>query len=147
MPRGCTSTRRSRTLGGIVRGVQHERELRAFEEELVKILESRGLLLTDYLQRQAASFASLEIAPHLGAILDQLLTVPLPAAQSYWRRCLAAVASTVPASLRESLRRWLCERVRRSFATTKHLRRSLADDIVRLLTPEPEPQLSPPLLS
>jgi hypothetical protein len=134
-----------RYFGGIVSNVQHQRELRAFEEELVKILESRGQLLADYLRRQAASFAALDLAPHLGAVVDQLLTVPLPAAQSFWRRCLAAVAATVPMSLRAPLRGWLCERVRRCFAATKHLRRSLADDIIRLLTPESP--LPPPLPS
>jgi hypothetical protein len=126
-----------RYFGGIVRNVQHERELRAFEEELVQILESRGQILADYLRRQAASFDALDLAPHLGAVVDQLLTVPLPAAQSFWRRWFATVAATVPTSLRAPLRAWLCERVRRRFAATKQLRRSLADDIIRLLTPEP----------
>ncbi len=134
-----------RYFGGIVRSVQHERELRAFEEELVKILESSGQILADYLRRQAASFAALDLAPHLGAVVDQLLTVPLPAAQSFWRRCLATVAATVPMSLRAALRGWLCDRVRRRFAATKHLRRSLADDLIRLLTPETP--LPPPLLA
>lgn len=134
-----------RYFGGIVGNVQHERELQAFADELVRILESRGPILADYLHRQAASFASLDLAPHLGAIVDQLLTVPVPAAQSFWRRCLATVAATVPMSLRTPLRGWLCERIRRCFAATKQLRRSLADDLIRLLTPETP--LPPPLLS
>lgn len=125
-----------RYFGGIVANVQHERELRAFEGELVQILESRGQILADYLRRQAASFAALDLAPHLGAVVDQILSVQAPAAQSFWRRCLATVATTVPISLRAPLRGWLCERVRRCFAATKQLRRSLADDIIRLLTPE-----------
>jgi len=134
-----------RYFGGIVRNVQHERELRAFADELVRILESRGQILSDYLHRQATSFASLDLAPHLGAVVDQLITVPVPAAQSFWRRCLATVAATVPISLRPPLRSWLCERICRCFAATKQLRRSLADDLIRLLTPETP--LPPPLLS
>ena len=38
--------------------------------------------------------------------------------------------------LRSSLRGWLCERIRRCFAATKQLRRSLTDDVIRLLTSE-----------
>jgi hypothetical protein len=132
-----------RYFGGIIRGVQTGTELRVFEEELVKILESRGQLLADYLERRAASFASLDLAPHLGAVVDQLLTVPLPAAQTFWRHRLAALTATVPTPLHTSLRRWLCERIRRCFAATKQLRRSLVDDIVRLLTPEQDPSPSP----
>jgi hypothetical protein len=130
-----------RYFGGIVRNVQYDRELRAFEEELVKLLESRGQILADYLHRQAARFASLDLAPHLGAVVDQLLTVPVPTAQSFWRRCLATVAATVPTPLRAPLRRWLCQRVRRCFAATKQLRRNLTDDLIRMLTPEPPPPL------
>ena len=130
-----------RYFGGIVRNVQTERELRAFEEELVKLLESRGQILADYLHRQAARFASLDLAPHLGAVVDQLLTVPVPTAQSSWRRCLATVAATVPTPLRAPLRAWLCARIRRCFAATKQLRRTITDDLIRLLTTEPPPPL------
>lgn len=134
-----------RYFGGIVKNVQHERELQAFADELVRILESRGQILADYLRRQAASFASLDLAPHLGAVVDQILTVPVPAAQSFWRRCLATLAATVPMALRTPLRTWLCEHIRRCFAATKKLRRSLSDDLIRLLTPETP--LPPPLPS
>jgi hypothetical protein len=125
-----------RYFGGIVRNVQHERELEAFANELVRILESRGQLLADYLQRQAMRFATLDLPAELAAILDQLLTVPAPAAQTFWRHRLTVVAATAPAADRPSLRAKLCARIRRCFVAVKQLRRSLADLVIRLLTPE-----------
>lgn len=130
-----------RYFGGIVRNVQHERELDAFANELVAILQSRGQLLADHLHRQATNFASLDHAPHLAAVADQLLTVPLPAAQRFWRGRLTALATAVPMALRPSLRDSLCRRIRRCFTATKQLRRSLSDYVIRLLTPEPSPSL------
>lgn len=125
-----------RYFGGIVRNVQHERELEAFEAELVRLIESRGQLLADYLARQAASFASRDWAPQLAAIVDQLLAVSIPAAQTFWRRRLAAAAAAVPQPLRSSIRAWLCERIRRRFGVSKKHRRQLIDLVVRELAVE-----------
>jgi hypothetical protein len=122
---------------GIARNCQIERELLFFEEELVEQLRRTGQIVQAYLERQAKSFTGLGIAPRLRAILDQLLSVPpaAPAAQVFWRRCLAAVAETVPLELRDSLRRFLCQRIRRYLAAPKRLRRSLVALVIHLLTP------------
>ena len=128
-----------RYFAGIARNQQHELELRLFEAELVAILEREQLIVADHLERKAAALASLDTAPRLGAIVQELLTVPAPVAQVFWRRCFAAVAVTVSQPLRRPLRTWLCTRIRRFFRATKQLRQELLAVVIRALPPEPLP--------
>jgi hypothetical protein len=128
-----------RYFAGIAFNVQHERELQLFEGELVDQLVRTGQIVNDHLERKASSFASLDWAPRLIAIVRELLTVTAPVAQVFWRRNFQAVAADVPLALRPALRRCLCERVRRHFGSNKPHRQHLVDMIVRALA-EPEPQ-------
>jgi len=128
-----------RYFAGIAFNIQHERELQLFEQELVDQLARTGQIVNDHLERKASSFASLDWAPRLIAIVRELLTVTAPVAQVFWRHNFQAVAADVPLALRPALRRCLCERVRRHFGSNKPHRQHLVDMIVRALA-EPEPQ-------
>ncbi len=108
-----------RYFAGIARNCQHERELRFFEDELVAQLERTGKIVSDHLERKASSFAPLDLAPRLLAIVRELLTVTAPVAQVFWRRRLLTEAGLAPQALRPSLRRCLCERVRSHYRSTK----------------------------
>jgi len=127
-----------RYFAGIARNVQHERELLLFEEELVDQLVRTGQIVNDHLERNASSFASLDWAPRLLAIVRELLTTTAPVAQVFWRRHFQAETAHAPKALRPALRRCLCERVRRHYASNKQHRQHLIDMIVRALT---EPQM------
>ena len=137
-----------RYFAGIARNCQHERELRLFEEELVSQLERTGKLVLDHLERKAASFASLELAARLRAIVDELLAVTAPVAQVFWRRRFQTAAQLAPLALLPAIRRFLCERVRRRYTATKQHRQQLIDIIVHTLAPSssaaPQPQISAP---
>lgn len=141
-----------RYFAGIARNCQHERELLCFEQELVDQLERTGKLVRDRLERKAADFAALDLAPRLRAIVDELLTVAAPIAQIFWRRRFQTEAAFASLALRPDLRRFLCERIRRRFTTTKQHRQQFVDFVVRTLTgpspneiadqPQPHPSLS-----
>ena len=126
-----------RYFAGIARNVQHERELLLFEEELVDQLARTGQIVNDHLEHKASSFASLDWAPRLLAIVRELLTVTVPVAQVFWRRHLQAEAALAPQALRPALRRCLCEHIRRHYASNKQHRQHLVDMIVRAFA---EPQ-------
>lgn len=128
-----------RYFAGIARQRQHNIELRLYEAELVSLLEREDQLVTVYFQRKAAEFASLDLAPCFAAIVYELLTVPAPVAQVFWRRHFESLAAQVPLPLREQLRRWLCQRIRRFFRATKQLRLQLLDLVLRALPPAPLP--------
>ncbi len=128
-----------RYFAGIARNRQHGLELRLYEIELVSLLEREGQLVVAHLERKATELASLDTAPRLAAMVHELLTVPAPVAQVFWRRSFQADAATVSHHLREPLRRWLCERVRRFFRATKQHRQDLLDLVIRALHPEPLP--------
>ena len=123
-----------RYFAGIARNVQHERELHLFEENLVDQLARTEKLVNDHLERKATTFASLDWAGRLLAIVRELLIVRAPAAQVFWRRHFQTVALNAPSALHHALRRCLCERVRRHYASTKQHRQYLIDMIVRSLT-------------
>ena len=131
-----------RYFAGIARNRQYELELRLYEIELVSLLQREELLVAVHLEHKATGFASLDLAPRLAAIIHELLTVPAPVAQVFWRRCFQAAAATVSQHLRAPLSRWLCTRVRRSFRATKQLRQELLDLVIRALPPEPLPACS-----
>ena len=124
---------------GIAKNCQTDRELLCFEEELVAQIVRRGELTQAYLERRAAAHAGLDPAARLHAIVDEILSVPpiAPVAHHFWRRCLNAVASTVPAERRGAIRRSVCDRIRRRYTVTKQRRHALVDEVVRLLTPSP----------
>jgi hypothetical protein len=124
-----------RYFAGIARNCQHERELLSFEQELVDQLERTGKLVRDHLERKAADFASLDLAPRLRAIVHQLLTVTAPVAQVFWRRRFQTEAACASLAIRPDLRRFLCERIRRHYNATKQLRQQLVDFVVRTLSP------------
>jgi hypothetical protein len=128
-----------RYFAGIARNRQHELELWLYEVELVSLLEREGQLVTGHLERKATELASLDLAPRLGAIVHELLTVPAPVAQVFWRRHFASTAAAVSQHLRAPLRRWLCTRVRRFFRAAKQLRQELLALVIRALPPEPLP--------
>jgi len=134
-----------RYFAGIARNCQHERELLLFEEELVAQLERTGKLVLDHLERKAASFATLEPAVRLRAIVDELLAVTAPVAQVFWRGRFEAEAACAALALRPALRRFLCERIRRRYAATKQHRQQLINLVVRTLAPRssPRPNASP----
>jgi hypothetical protein len=129
-----------RYFAGIARNCHHERELLFFEEELIAQLQRTGKIVSDYLERKASSFASLETAPRLLAIVREILTVTVPVAQVFWRRRLRTEATLVPAPLRPALRRCLCERVRSHYRSTKQHRQQLIDLIVSAFASEPVPE-------
>jgi hypothetical protein len=122
---------------GIANNCQTDRELLWFEEELVAQIARRGEITQAYLQRRAAAYAQLDPVARLNAIVDEILSVPpiAPVAHHFWRRCLSAVAATVPSERRGAIRRSLCERIRRRYTVTKQRRHALVDEVVRLLTP------------
>jgi hypothetical protein len=124
---------------GIANHCQTDRELLCFEEELVAQIARRGEITQAYLERRAAAYAGLDPAARLNAIVDEILSVPpiAPVAHHFWRRCLRAVAETVPSERRSTVRRSVCLRIRRRFAVTKQRRHALVDEVVRLLTPSP----------
>lgn len=123
-----------RYFAGIARNCQHERELLLFEQELVAQLERTGKIVNDHLERKAASFASLDCAQRLLAIVNELLTVSAPVAQVFWRRHFQNEAFKAPPALRPALRRRLCARIRRHYAATKKRRQQLVDLVVRAFT-------------
>jgi hypothetical protein len=127
-----------RYFAGIARNCQHERELRLFEQELVAQLERTGKIVNAHLERKASSFAPLDLAPRLLAIVRELLAVTAPVAQVFWRRHFQTEAALAPQARRPALRRCLCERIRRHFAATKQHRQQLVDLIVRTLSVEPQ---------
>lgn len=133
-----------RYFAGIARNCQHERELLFFEEELVAQLQRTGKIVSDHLEHKASSFASLETAPRLLAIVREILTVTVPVAQVFWRRRLRTEAALIPGPLRPALRRCLCKRVRSHYRSNKQLKQQLVDLIVRAFAsePAPEPQTS-----
>ena len=116
-----------------------DRELLCFEEELVAQIARRGELTQAYLERRAAGYTGLNPAARLDAIVDEILSLPpiVPVAHHFWRRCLSAVAATVPSERRGAVRRSVCERIRRRYTVTKQRRHALVDEVVRLLTPSP----------
>jgi hypothetical protein len=124
---------------GIAKHCQTDRELLCFEEELVAQIARRGEITQAYLERRAAAYAGLDPAARLNAIVDEILSMPpiVPVAHHFWRRCLSAVAATVPSERRGAVRRSVCERIRRRYSVTKHRRHALVDEVVRLLTPSP----------
>jgi hypothetical protein len=122
-----------RYFAGIARSVQHERELLLFEEDLVQQLARTGQVVNDHLERKASSFASLEWAPRLLAIVRELLTVTAPVAQVFWRSRFQTEVARVPKALHPALRRRLCEQVRRRYTASKQHRQKLIDLIVRAL--------------
>jgi hypothetical protein len=126
-----------RYFAGIARHVQHQTELHRFEQELVDQLTRTADLVNEHLDRKATSLASLHWHDRLIAIVRELLTVRAPVAQVFWRRHFRTVAHDVPGALRLALRRCLCERVRRHFASSQQHRQYLVDMIVRALA---EPQ-------
>jgi len=137
-----------RYFAGIARNCQHERELLLFEEELVAQLERTGKLVLDHLERKAASFASLDLAVRLRAIVDELLAVTAPVAQVFWRRRFETEATFASLALHPALRCLLCERIRRRYTATKQHRQQLIDIVVHTLAPRssaaPQPQISAP---
>lgn len=122
-----------RYFAGIARNCQSERELRFFEEHLVRDLANSNDLVLAYLERKAASLDPLDLDERLLAVVHELLTVPDPVAQVFWRQRLHAIAVTTPLPLRDALRRLLCQRIRRHFASTKKARLGLIDLVVREL--------------
>jgi len=124
---------------GIARSCQTDRELLCFEEELVAQIARRGELTQAYLERRAAAYAEFDPAARLNVIIDEILTAPpiAPVAHHFWRRCLSAVAETVPSERRGAVRRSICDRIRRRYTVTKQRRHALVDEVVRLLTPSP----------
>ena len=128
-----------RYLAGIARNHHHARELQLFEQELVSQLEREHVNVMAHLEPKAAALTSLALAPHLDAIVHELLLTHVPLAQVFWRRQLTTLAASVPLHLRTGLRRWLCERIRRRFRATKLHRQQLVELVVRLLRPEPLP--------
>lgn len=128
-----------RYLAGIARNHHHARELELFETELVSLLEREQVTVMAHFERKAASFESLDLAPRVGAIVNELLIVNVPLAQVFWRRQLATVAASAPIYLHTGLRRWLCERIRRRFRATKEHRQQLIELVVRLFAPEAVP--------
>jgi hypothetical protein len=124
---------------GIANNCQTDRELLCFEEELVAQIVRRGEITQAYLERRAAAYAQLDPVARLNAIVDEILSVPpiAPVAHHFWRRCLSAVAATVPSERRGAIRRSICERIRRRYTVTKQRRHALVDEVVRLLTPSP----------
>jgi hypothetical protein len=137
-----------RYFAGIARNCQHERELFLFEQELVAQLERTGKLVLDHLERKAASFASLDLAAHLRAIVDELLAVTAPVAQVFWRRRFVTEATFASLALHPALRRFLCERIRRRYTATKQHRQQLINIVVHTLAPRssatPQPQICAP---
>ncbi len=125
-----------RYFAGIAWNYQHQRELQLFEQELVAQLERTDKLVFDYLEQKAASFESLDLAPHLLAIVNELLTVTAPVSQVFWRRRLQDLAETASHHLRPALRKRLCKRIRGHFKATKQHRQQLVDLVVRLLVAE-----------
>jgi hypothetical protein len=125
-----------RYFAGIARNCQREREQRFFEEHLVRDLANSGDLVLSYLERKAALLDGLDLAERLLAIVRELLTVPDPIAQVFWRQRLHRAASSAPLALRPALRRFLCERIRRHFAAPKTHCRQLIDLVVRELATE-----------
>jgi hypothetical protein len=126
-----------RYFAGIARNCQYERELLFFEQELALQLERTGAIVTDLLERKAASFATCDPSARLYAIVGELLAVTAPVAQVFWRARLEAEAKRLPHALRPPLRRSLCERIRRRFSATKAHRQRLIDLLVRALAPLP----------
>jgi hypothetical protein len=124
---------------GIAKNCQTDRELLCFEEELVAQIARRGEITQAYLEGRAAAYAGLDPAARLNAIIDEILSMPpiVPVAHHFWRRCLSAVAATVPSERRGAIRRSVCERIRRRYTVTKQRRHALVDEVVRLLTPSP----------
>lgn len=122
----------ARYFAGIVRNAQHERELEFFEQHLFDQLERADHILTQHLERKAEAFSQQEIAPHLLAIVRELLDTRTPVAQVFWRNRLRLVVSTVPLALKTPLRRRLCETVRRAYRTTKQHRLALSGFLVHL---------------
>jgi hypothetical protein len=121
---------------GIAHNCQTVRESLVFEEELVAQLLRRGEIAQAWLERQAASYSELEPALHLDAIVDEILSPQIaPIVHHFWRTRLIAAATTVPSERRPTVRRAVCERVRRRYAVTKQRRHDLVDELVRLLTP------------
>ncbi len=128
-----------RYLAGIARNHHYARELELFEEELVSLLEREQVSVMAHFERKAATLTPLDLAPRLGAIIHELLTINVPVAQVFWRRQLTTLAVSVPSHLRTGLRRWLCDRIRRRFRATKQHRQQLIELVVRLFRPEPLP--------
>jgi hypothetical protein len=130
-----------RYFAGIARNCQYERELLFFEQELACQLERTGAIVTEHLERKAASFASRDPSANLHAIVGELLAVTAPLAQVFWRGRFEAQAARLHQDLRPALRRSLCERIRRRFSATKRHRQQLIDLVVPALAPGPT---SPP---
>ena len=128
-----------RYFAGIARHCQIQRELLLVENELVSQVVRQEPLLIAHLERKAAELNSLDLAPRLQAIVRELLQTPAPIARVFWQGRLETEAACVTPSLRTTLRRSLCERVRRCFRATKGARQQLIELLVRLLSPEPAP--------
>lgn len=125
-----------RYFGGIVRNCQYNIELLLFEKDLVDQLRRSGKLVLDHLEREAASFAKLDLGVRLTRIVDQALKIPVPAARVFWCQQLEAVCATVPIALRPALRQHLCARVRKQLNATVDLRQQLISLVVHALHPE-----------
>ncbi len=128
-----------RYFAGIVRNCQYEIDLRLFEQELVAQLDRTGAIVHDYLERRAASFEPCDLGDRLAAIVDELLCVPNPIAQIFWRRHFQRVASATPLDARSTLRTQLCQRIRSHFVAGKGQRQSLIDLVARSLCSHPTP--------
>ena len=100
------------------------------------------------LERKAASFASLDLAARLRAIVEELLAVTAPVAQVFWRRRFVTEATFASLALRPALRRFLCERIRRRYTATKQHRQQLINIVVHTLalrsSAAPQPQICAP---
>jgi len=82
-----------RYFAGIARHCQRDLELRLYEVELVSLVEREDQSVVAHLEGKEAELASLDLPARLGAVLDELLTVPAPIAQVFWRQRLEATAA------------------------------------------------------
>lgn len=125
-----------RYFGGIVRNCQYAIELHLFEVDLVDQLQRSGKLVLDHLERTATSLAELDLAPRVTRIVDELLLVPTPIAQVFWRRHLQNVCADIPVDLCIPLRQHLCRRIRNQFKATVELRQQLLSLVTHALNPD-----------
>jgi len=125
-----------RYFGGIVRNRQYNIELHLFEIDLVDQLQRGGKLVLDHLKRTAASFTGLDLGLRMTRIVDELLLVPTPVAQVFWRQHLQRVCADLPIALRIPLRQHLCRRIRDQLKATVDLRQQLLSLVIHTLNPD-----------
>src|SRR5262249_23294095 len=72
-----------RYIAGIARNVRDDLELALYEHELIQYISGAEGITLEFLKREAASLGSIDLAPHLRAIIDKILGARIPVEQAF----------------------------------------------------------------